>query len=363
MKLYTCSKCNNLLYFENTLCLHCNSIVGFDISSVSMLTLSAEGNNQFTDITNTGTHWRFCANHTHNACNWLVPSNSIGQFCFACNLNRTIPFLGKPANLAEWQRIETAKHRLIYSLVRLGLPIEKKQGDAKAGLIFEFLEDGNPARKVITQHDDGRIELNINEADEVQRIKNQIELGEQYRTLLGHFRHEIGHYYWDVFYRNNEQASIAFRKVFGDERVDYDEALKKYYATKAHANWNQQYISQYATSHPWEDWAETWAHYLHLMDTLETAYAFNIVVDTSNALDKPEVKASIHTDPYTLENFDDIFPLWLPLSFAVNSLNRSMGHPDFYPFVIAPPVITKLKFIHEEIKARKKHSSAELKYN
>lgn len=354
MKLYTCRKCGNLLYFENTLCLNCNTVVRFDAGALSMLALQPGAGNVFTDIKNEKNAWRFCANAEYKVCNWIVPADSPVQFCVACNLNRTIPFTGKPENLAEWKRIEAAKHRLIYSLFRLHLPIEKKQGAAEAGLIFEFLEDNDPARKVITQHDDGRIELNINEADEAQRVRNKLDLGEKYRTLLGHFRHEIGHYYWDVFYRHDEGAAEQFRTIFGDERADYDTALKQYYANGIPADWNNYFISQYATSHPWEDWAETWAHYLHLMDTLETAFSFGIAVDPRKANDEMKMDTIVGRDPYTIENFADIISMWLPLTFAVNSLNRSMGHPDFYPFVIAAPVIEKLTFIHEQIRERSK---------
>ncbi|MEO5682459.1 MAG: putative zinc-binding peptidase [Chitinophagaceae bacterium] len=353
MKLYTCSTCENLLYFENSICLNCNSVIGFDAGTLTMHALEPAVDNVFTDLKNRNNNWRFCTNAAHKACNWIIPADSSEQFCPACNLNKTIPFLEKPENLFEWQRIEVAKHRLLYSLSRLRLPVEKKQGNAEEGLIFEFLEDNDPARKVITQHDNGRIELNINEADEAQRVKNKLDLGERYRTLLGHFRHEIGHYYWDVFYKKDETAAQQFRDMFGDERIDYNTALQQYYANGPAADWNNHFISQYATSHAWEDWAETWAHYLHLMDTLETAYSFGIALDPRKAKEEQALKATIDQDPYSIENFDDIIALWIPLTFAVNSLNRSMGHPDFYPFVIAGPVIAKLKFIHDQVKAYK----------
>ena len=360
MKLYSCGNCQNLLYFENSICLNCNTAVGFDAASLTMITLLPGNTGEYSDIKNKDNAWRLCANAEHKACNWLVPANTPESFCLACSLNRTIPFLGKQENLSEWQRIEVAKHRLVYSLLRLGLPVVKKQGDEEAGLIFEFLEDNDPTRKVITQHDNGRIELNINEADEAQRVRNKLDLGERYRTLLGHFRHEIGHYYWDGMYRHDEEAAATFRDLFGDERLDYNEALKKYYASGVPADWNNHAISQYATSHPWEDWAETWAHYLHLMDTLETAYSFGIAVDPLKAADDQNMDARINRDPYTMKNFSDIIKLWIPLTFAVNSLNRSMGHPDFYPFMIAGPVIEKLGFIHQQVKEYAQKNQAAL---
>jgi hypothetical protein len=327
-------------------------VVGFDSASLSLITLSQTGGNVYSTVNNKRKSWRFCANAAHNACNWIIPAKSEEEFCVACSLNKTIPFLGKAQNLTGWQRMESAKHRLVYALLKLKLPIVKKQGEEEEGLIFEFLEDNDPERKVITQHDDGRIEININEADEVQRVKNKVELGERYRTLPGHFRHEIGHYYWDVFYKNDDTAAEKFRAVFGDERRDYDEALKQYYTTGAPVNWNDNFISAYATSHPWEDWAETWSHYLHMMDTLETAYSFGIAVNPRTSGDAPETKAKINKDPYEMDNFDDIIAQWIPLTYAVSSLNNSMGHDEFYPFVIAAPVIAKLKFIHEQVKEK-----------
>ena len=194
------------------------------------------------------------------------------------------------------------------------------------------------------------ITLNIEEADEKQRVKHKLDLGEKYRTLLGHFRHEIGHYYWDVFYKNNQAALQSFRKIFGDESMDYAEALNAYYQNGAQTDWNNFFISPYATSHAWEDWAETWAHYLHMMDTLETAYSFGIAVNPRKANEDQEMQAKISRDPYKIDSFEEIIKMWLPLTFAVNSLNRSMGHQDFYPFIISAAVTEKLGFIHDAVK-------------
>lgn len=350
MKLYTCSKCQNLLYFENSVCLNCESAVGFDADSLSMKTLVPAAGKDFTDIKDVKHSWRFCENARYAACNWIVPAAQDSEFCIACDLNRVIPDLGNDENLRRWRLIEVAKHRLLYSLLRLRLPVESKQGEEPAGIAFDFLADTDPAKKVMTGHDSGTITLNIEEADEARRVKHKLDLGEKYRTLLGHFRHEIGHYYWEVFYKNDQGAAENFRRFFGDERVDYSNALEKYYEAGAPADWNNQFISPYATSHPWEDWAESWSHYLHLMDTLETAYSFGIAVNPRKANDDLEMQAKISRDPYTINSFDDIVKLWLPLTFAVNSLNRSMGHQDFYPFIISATVIEKLNFIHEQVR-------------
>jgi hypothetical protein len=179
-------------------------------------------------------------------------------------------------------------------------------------------------------------------------------MNEGYRTVLGHFRHEVGHYYWDRLIGETGRLE-EFRQLFGDERQDYDAALKRHYRQGPPAGWNMQYISAYATMHPWEDWAETWAHFLHIIDTLETAYAFGMKVQPGIAEDYAGIQAEMNTDPHTIENFRQIMSQWLPLSFAMNSLNRSMGLNDPYPFVIRPVVMKKLGFIHQVcLQARQK---------
>ncbi|MEO6316357.1 MAG: putative zinc-binding peptidase [Chitinophagaceae bacterium] len=350
MKLYSCAKCQNLLYFENTVCLNCNSAVGFDASKLSMVTLLPAGGKQFTDINQKNNAWRYCDNSVYAACNWLIPVSQDSGFCLACDLNRTIPALDKPENVDRWRRIEIAKHRLVYSLLRLHLPVVSKDGEQETGIAFDFMADTDPKQKVMTGHDSGTITLNIEEADEKLRVKHKLDLGERYRTLLGHFRHEVGHYYWDVFFKNDPNAAADFRKLFGDETLDYSQALETYYENGAPADWNNRYISPYSTSHAWEDWAETWAHFLHMMDTLETAYSFGIAIDPRKAIEQQQMQANIGRDPYSISNFDEIVKMWLPLTFAVNSLNRSMGHQDFYPFIISAPVIEKLRFIHGAVK-------------
>lgn len=351
MKLYSCDKCQSLLYFENTVCLNCKSALGFDAGRLSMLTLAPANEKEFVDITSNTHAWRYCDNSVYAACNWIIPAAQTSGFCIACDLNRTIPSLDKVENLDRWRRIEIAKHRLVYSLLRLRLPVESKERGIETGFAFDFMADTNPRKKVMTGHNSGIITLNIEEADEKQRVKHQLDLGEKYRTLLGHLRHETGHYYWELFFKNNQAGVLQFRKLFGDETAVYNKALEKYYKNGAPAGWNNNFISPYATAHPWEDWAETWAHFLHMMDTLETAYSFGIAVNPRKASDDQQMQANMSRDPYGIGNFDDIVHMWLPLTFAVNSLNRSMGHQDFYPFIISAAVLEKLRFIHEQVKA------------
>ncbi|HEY8734288.1 MAG TPA: putative zinc-binding metallopeptidase, partial [Puia sp.] len=320
--------------------------LGFDANTLSLITLVAENDKLLSNIQNMQEKFRYCKNAEYGTCNWLIHLSRSGIFCEACELNRMIPALVNDENFKRWNNIETAKHRLVYSLLRLRLPVRKKTGDEETGIAFDFLADISPKEKVITGHDNGVITLNIDEADEAERVRHKLDLGERYRTLLGHFRHEIGHYYWEVLIKNSD-ALEKYRSLFGDEENDYANALEEYYKKGAPANWSEYFISPYAASHSWEDWAETWAHYLHLMDTLETAFSFGIRIQPNMIHDTNAIEASIQQDPYDIADFSRIIRWWLPLTFAVNSLNRSMGHSDFYPFVISDPVVEKLKFIHE----------------
>ncbi len=346
MKLYTCTNCQNTLYFENSTCLNCNHAVGFEAGNFNLLTLQ-NSQNGYSPVNTQNETYRYCANAAYGTCNWLIPANLHGDFCIACALNRVIPALSIDKNRQKWTRIENAKHRMVYSLLRLRLPVYPKINDTDSnGITFDFMGDVSGTEKIMTGHDEGVIALNIEEADEFERIKHKLNLGEKYRTLLGHFRHEIGHYYWEILIKDRPPLE-KFRQLFGNEEIDYTEALDIYYKTDTPANWNDSFISPYATSHPWEDWAETWAHYMHLMDTIETAWSFGIGVQSA------AMQTVINNDPYTVADFKTIIDNWFPLTFAVNSLNRSMGQEDFYPFIISAPVIEKLQFIHEVCRAGK----------
>ena len=201
-----------------------------------------------------------------------------------------------PGNIERWRALEAAKRRLVYALKRLGLPLGGQAGGCGAGLAFDFLADAGPDQPVMTGHDDGLITINIAEANSAERERRRVELGEPYRTLLGHLRHEVGHYYWDVLVRDGGKIE-ASRAVFGDESVDYQEALDRHYQTGAPAGWEENFVSAYATMHPWEDFAETWTHYLHMVDTLDTAASFGLAVDPGVS-DDPTLEAEIGFDPY-----------------------------------------------------------------
>jgi hypothetical protein len=342
MKLFTCQNCGQLLHFENTVCMRCGAALGFVPETLTLSALTQDG-----DAWRAGTGaglWRLCGNAMQGACNWLVPAGDPDAFCPACDLNRTIPDLSAPENAERWRALEVAKRRLVYALKRLGLPLTSQKEDEARGLAFDFLADAGAEEPVMTGHDDGLITINIAEADSAERERRRVELGEPYRTLLGHLRHEVGHYYWDLLVQGGGRLEAA-RAVFGDERSDYREALQRHYEQGPPSDWQASFISSYATMHPWEDFAETWTHYLHMVDTLDTAASFRLAIDPVASAD-PDANARVLFDPYRAADFERLIDAWIPLTVALNSLNRSMGQPDLYPFALSGPAIDKLDFIH-----------------
>ncbi|GAN77963.1 zinc-binding metallopeptidase family protein [Acidisphaera rubrifaciens] len=346
MRLFRCQACEQVLYFENRLCTQCGHRVGYLPGAGALTAVEPDGEG-WTALAEPDRPLRFCTNAEADACNWLVADG--GDYCDACRHNRTIPDLDQAPNLDRWRKVEQAKHRLFYTLLRLGLPVATRADDPAHGLAFDILAAPRAGEtQVMTGHDEGVITLSLAEADDVEREKLREEMGEPYRTVLGHFRHEIGHYFWDVLVRDAPDAAARldrFRALFGDEREDYQAALQRHYAEGAPADWQNRFVSAYATAHPWEDFAETWAHYLHIVDTLETAAAFGVDLHPVASADESLV-AEIHFDPHEPDTFDRLIAAWLPLTLAVNSLNRSMGQPDFYPFVLSPPAVEKLAYVH-----------------
>lgn len=333
MRHFDCPNCQHQVYFENTSCIHCHAQLGFDPVQMTMVVLDNNSD------------YQYCTNAQHQACNWLVASLSKESFCLSCQLNHTIPDIGNKAYLAYWQKIESAKRRLVYSLIQFNLPVAPKMQEDGPGIWFDFLAD-QQNDKVTTGHNQGLITLNINEADSVARESTKKQMGEAYRTLLGHFRHEIGHYYWDVLIAPNDERLNQCRALFGDERSDYGQALQTHYERENTMDWTDDHVSFYASSHPWEDWAETWAHYMHIVDALDTANQFGLIVNQPN--DDSKIRFN-RFDPYQFTDIDTIINHWLPMTYALNSVNRSMGIDDFYPFVLSPTVINKLAFVHKAI--------------
>ncbi|MDG9670575.1 putative zinc-binding peptidase [Hahella sp. CR1] len=348
MKLFTCPACGNLIYFENVACTRCGATLGFAPSEMVMAAFTPDGDRLWRRVGDTHEQYKKCSNYAvHAACNWMLNANEPVELCAACQLNRTIPDLSIAENLPLWRTLETEKRRLAFTIMRLGLPLTPRSQD-DAGLAFDFLADPDPSfnerGRVMTGHAQGVITLNIAEADPALRVSMREQMGEPYRTILGHFRHESGHYYWDRLIRDSHRLT-EFRRQFGDETQNYSEALERHYQSAPPQDWSQRFVSAYASSHPWEDWAETWAHYLHMIDTLETAYQFGLMIHP-RAGDDANLDVRHDFDPYNQQAFSVLVDHWLPLTFALNSLNRSMGHAHAYPFVLGPQVLQKLEFVH-----------------
>lgn len=344
MKLFSCDHCGNTVYFGNVACEQCGHRLGYAPEVHAMVSLDPE-NGAWRAPFVPSKLYVFCANEVHGACNWLVEqAPGADPYCRACRHNDIVPPLDDSENLRRFQVIERAKKRLFYTLLRLGLPLATRDQDPEHGLSFRFLDQRLSKDPVMTGHDDGIITIALAEADDAEREYRRTQLNEPYRTLLGHFRHEVGHHYWDILVSQGAHLDDC-RALFGDERLDYEEALKQHYAQGAPADWQTGFISSYATSHPWEDFAESWAHYMHLLDMSEVASSFGLRlaprVDPRGALD-----TRVDFDPYTLETLDPLIDSWAPLSALINSFNRAVGHRDAYPFVLNTPVVEKLKFIH-----------------
>ncbi|MGY5351294.1 zinc-binding metallopeptidase family protein [Wenyingzhuangia sp. IMCC45533] len=336
MKIFSCPNCCTSLFFENTQCEKCHTLLIYNPIT-----------KKFEDLKKNA---RVCKNYQLDICNWLIDENSNSDLCTACSLNREVPNSSNLENFKKWKNLEAAKHRLIYQLLNLELPLISQLEDEN-GIAFDFLSDKNKYNAV-TGHANGVVTILLSEADSVHREQLRKKMEEPYRTLLGHFRHEIGHYYWELLF--DEHNINEFRGIFGDERISYAESLKKHYKNGAPKNWNHNFISEYASSHPWEDWAETWAHYLHMMDTLETAHSFDVSFQQKfNALGKQVTYQC--PDPYATKKINKIFEASVSLTCMANSLNRSMGLPDIYPFVIPQAVYHKLKFIHNLLASYRKN--------
>jgi hypothetical protein len=350
MQLFQCQHCQQVLYFENTACERCGRRVGYIPALGVISAVEPEGPNWIA-LANPALRYRFCANWEQHACNWMVESTTGDSFCMACRHNRTIPDISAPENHRHWQKIETAKRRLFYTLIKLKLPTPTIDSGDPAPLVFDFLADPPGAPGVMTGHDNGVITISLSEADDITREQTRSTLGELYRTLLGHFRHEVGHYYWHKLVADCGELD-SFRALFGDDQTDYGESLRQHYERGAPAGWQDNFVSSYATMHPWEDWAETWAHYLHIVDTLEMAAAFGIRINPE-LVDDPALETEVRFDPHRAVPIQKLIDAWLPLTYAVNCLNRSMGQPDIYPFVIAPKVVEKMSYIHNLIHRRR----------
>ena len=339
-------RCDGQIFFRNTQCLPCRSTLGYlpDTGQVVAVDADLHGTLRAEGLAG---RYKACANRdTPALCNWLLDADDPLPFCVACRLNRTIPFLGDADNAAWWGKIEIAKRRLVAQLLAMRLPVRSRLSeDAAGGLMFDFLRSPPQGPMVMTGHADGLITINVEEADDVKREKIKRDMREPYRTLLGHFRHEVGHYYWDRLVRDGAWLGPC-RELFGDERASYAEALRRNYEQGPPPDWAQSHISAYATMHPWEDWAETWAHYLHMVDSMGTALGFGLEADDIEVPITPYGRDDLYApDDRGADRFLALVNSWLEMVTVLNELARSMGEPDFYPFVMSRPVIAKLQLV------------------
>lgn len=404
MRTFQCTNCDSLIFFESQTCVHCGSPLGFDPLSLHLLAVQAAqapspppssptpdaafASNlptaeaalaadppspnlaADTSFQRAPGVWRlkrpnpapasadepprsfkFCKNALdHQSCNFLLDASDPHAYCLSCRQTQTIPNLATPGNLHAWTTIENAKRRLFYTLSQLRLE------DAEPAPRYAFLEDMEGQAPVMTGHANGLITLNIAEADDAERTRRRIDLHEPYRTLLGHLRHEVGHFYWDRFFEHDESALAEFRALFGDERSDYAQALEHHYQHPK-IDWQLEHVSQYASCHPWEDWAETWAHYLHLVDLQETAATYHLQFATHGT---HGAIATAVEDPFTVfaqapqdgsaQDIGRVLNQTMAVSLLLNSLNRSLGHNDAYPFALSSQVLEKLAFVHNAVR-------------
>ncbi len=336
MRDFTCPNCGQHLAFENSLCLSCGSSVGFSLDDYAFLVIAAGEESEHGGAVDAA-DYQLCANLHVAECNWLVKVEPVRAMCTSCQLTRIRPNDNDAPAMSAFAGAERAKRRLIAELSELRLPIVGRDVDPAQGLAFDLLSGANGT--AVTGHDDGLITLDLAEGDDVHREHLRIAMDEPYRTLLGHFRHEIGHYYFFRLVGTVSDYLAPFRELFGDPDADYQEALDRHYSQGAPAGWEHDYVSSYATMHPAEDWAETFAHYLHIRDTLDTAAAFGIA-PANATFDRRHLGPS---------GFDTIIQMWLPVAWSLNMVNRSMGKDDLYPFVLPVPVLEKMRFIHTVI--------------
>jgi hypothetical protein len=334
MRDFNCPNCGQRLAFENSLCLSCGSRLGFSLDDMALLVIASGADSEHGGAVDSS-EYHLCANLHLAECNWLVEKGPVARLlCRSCALTRTRPNESDTKAMAAFAAAEKAKRRLIVELYELKLPIVGRDEDADYGLAFDLLS--SEFEKVLTGHHNGVITLDLAEGDDVHREQLRVAMDEPYRTLLGHFRHEIGHYYFYRLVGPSQAYSQRFRELFGDPDADYQEALDRHYNEGPPPGWDKNCVSSYATMHPAEDWAETFAHYLHIRDALDTAAAFGFA----------QAAATFERRALGPSGFDTIIEMWLPLAWALNMVNRSMGKEDLYPFVLPPAVLAKMRFIH-----------------
>ncbi len=353
MRLFRCTNCLGTVYFDNLVCLQCNHELGYLTESIEMVAFVAQESEPWQaryrhQPATAVAQYRPCANRQAAFCNWMVEPHRVGGLCRACVLTSVYPDQSILENQLAWQALENAKRQWLYTTLLMGLPAEPKTDETPYGLTFRMLQSIEGRVSVLTGHADGIITINVAESDPVHRLELREAMDEPYRTLLGHFRHESGHYYWQRLIADHPVRLESFRAMFGDETVDYGEALTRHYEQGPPVDWRENFVSGYAASHAWEDFAETWAHFMHIVDAVDVADAWGVSIENYPEREIRRFADQAHGN----ERFRDLMSRWLPLSLLTNSLNRSLGHEDAYPFAPSATVIQKLGWIAELVDAR-----------
>lgn len=339
MKLFRCPRCEDITVLETLVCRGCGLAIGFHPPSLDM----AEANDDGTDID--GRSWIPCSNR-HWRCNWLVATDAGSARCSSCRLVRKRPEASDTIALEKLADATVPMRRLLVQLADLGLPIDPFY-EREGGLAFDLLSTNSGQGRVTIGHANGVITIDLVETLDDYREALRIRLGEPYRTMLGHFRHEVGHYYQWVLVEQSDWIDEC-RRLFGDERASYAEALDRHYRQGPPDGWAATYISEYATMHPWEDFAESFAHYLHITNTLGTAAAGGLVLQAERvdgALENDVVPRASYRD----QDMSVVLADWQWLSLLFNRVNHSMGRGDLYPFTLTEPVKQKLDFVHRVV--------------
>ena len=368
MRIFNCPFCGHVVFFDSLQCMHCHSELFFMPEQLTLAALQpaqAPVQDGLWQPRQTQTEqaaapdytlYKACAHRQGlSLCNFAIAGNDPSPLCLSCRQTSWLPDPSMPDNELRWARIERAKRHLFYTLSELALG--PRPGHAQPNFALLADQPGQPA--ILTGHAGGTITLNVIEADDDERAKRRLALKEPFRTLAGHLRHEVGHFFWDQLVAGTAWQQ-PFRALFGDERQDYGQALQDYYARDwLDQDWQTHYISAYATSLPWEDWAETWAHYLHMIDLLETAASYGSRIQLPAALGAEAETVTVH-DPFGVPapDFDQMLREWGPLTLLVNSLSRSLGHDDAYPFAISWGVRRKLEFIHQIVSAQRQQAQS-----
>ncbi|NDZ95741.1 hypothetical protein G3I13_06850 [Streptomyces sp. SID6673] len=359
MHALTCPICNALSGFVNQECPGCGTTVGVHLPSRSLVVASEDG------VEIDGRRWVRCSNWAGTGCNWMtlaeVDESSIGLRgrCFPGSLVRRHPETDDTIALEKLNPTARDMRMLIYQLVDLGLPVEPFWR-SDGGLAFDLLSSLTTGRPVMIGHANGVITIDLAESMDAYRERLRVDLGEQYRTMLGHFRHEVGHYFEHILVETGDGATEYLdkaREIFGDERAGYADAITRHYTYGPPRNWQDSFISEYATMHPWEDFAECFAHYLHITGTIDTARESGLMLESDQVrftMDHDIVPLASYAD----EPIERLLYDWKWLSTMFNRVNAAMGRRPLYPFDIPKPVVRKLGFVHRVIRetAKRHHT-------